>query len=406
MYLARFGVKNYKCLKDVEIPLTPLHVVIGPNDAGKTSLLEAMAALHQTPYEFPISQAFLQPWTGRELVFEGADSDTVELWGYWEAVPQGKSLATQSIGYGLAVRFPPEGNNCQLVDEWVQVEQKVRLTQTSNATALSRFLRGDLTPDPSEQEIFNTLGKVIRSAPIYSFNPRVMALPAALDPNRKFRMDRDGFGLPTMLHDILTADPERFLKLRDRFCELFPQFRSIRLETEKAIRRHHPVGPLWQEDVTEAGQGLRLETRTGRTIRGQQASDGTILMLGFLALSYLPEPPGLLLIEEPENGIYPKRLQEVVMMLRQMVHGAEGFHCPQIVFTTHSPFVVSFFEPKEVTFLSRDAGHPENGVLARPLRDAPHIRERLAEGQFYLGELWYNLSEEEIFGEFTAPSRD
>ena len=41
MFLSRFGVKNYKCLGDIDIPLTPIHVLIGQNDAGKTSLLEA-----------------------------------------------------------------------------------------------------------------------------------------------------------------------------------------------------------------------------------------------------------------------------------------------------------------------------------------------------------------------------
>jgi hypothetical protein len=36
-------------------------------------------------------------------------------------------------------------------------------------------------------------------------------------------------------------------------------------------------------------------------------------------------------------------------------------------------------------------------VQARPLRQAPNILERLGSGEFYLGELWYNLSEEELF---------
>ena len=122
-------------------------------------------------------------------------------------------------------------------------------------------------------------------------------------------------------------------------------------------------------------------------------------MLGFLALAHLPDPPTLLLIEEPENGIYPKRLGEVIQMLKQMVSRTEGVRFPQIIMTTHSPYVLSFFEPEEVTFLSRDPKKPEAGVRARPLRDAPNIRERLGGGAFYLGELWYNLSEQELFGE-------
>ena len=42
--LERFHVANYKALKDVSLDLTPIHVLIGPNDAGKTSLLQALAS--------------------------------------------------------------------------------------------------------------------------------------------------------------------------------------------------------------------------------------------------------------------------------------------------------------------------------------------------------------------------
>ena len=46
--LTHFKVSNYKCLVDVELPLTPIHVIIGQNDSGKTSLLEAMLALSRS----------------------------------------------------------------------------------------------------------------------------------------------------------------------------------------------------------------------------------------------------------------------------------------------------------------------------------------------------------------------
>ena len=43
----------------------------------------------------------------------------------------------------------------------------------------------------------------------------------------------------------------------------------------------------------------------------------------------------------------------------------------------------------------RDGG--SGPVEARPLRDAPNIEERLGRGDFYLGEFWYDLSEDEFF---------
>ena len=41
-------VNNYKCLVGVDFPLTPIHVIIGQNDSGKTNLLEAMLALSRS----------------------------------------------------------------------------------------------------------------------------------------------------------------------------------------------------------------------------------------------------------------------------------------------------------------------------------------------------------------------
>jgi predicted ATPase len=162
--------------------------------------------------------------------------------------------------------------------------------------------------------------------------------------------------------------------------------------TEEGMRREfRETGRHSASEI--AGKGFHFESRAGRLIRAQQASDGAILFLGFLALANLPKPPKLLLIEEPETGIYPERLGQIVGMLRKMTKDA-GDSAPQIVFTTHSPYVLSFFEPEEVTFMSRGS---DGAVRARPLREAPHIRERL-EG-FYLGELWYNLSEGELFAD-------
>ena len=132
-------------------------------------------------------------------------------------------------------------------------------------------------------------------------------------------------------------------------------------------------------------------------VRAEQASNGVILFLGYLALAFLPKPPNLLLIEEPENGIYPKRLEEIITLLKELVERTEGVRFPQIIMTTHSPYLLSYFQPEEVTFLSRPKDDPSGPVRARPLRYAKHIHDRMGGGEFYLGELWYNLSEEELF---------
>ena len=46
-FIERLTVKNYGCVKDVSVELTPLHAFIGPNDSGKSTLLRAMRTLVQ-----------------------------------------------------------------------------------------------------------------------------------------------------------------------------------------------------------------------------------------------------------------------------------------------------------------------------------------------------------------------
>ncbi|MHC4405303.1 MAG: AAA family ATPase [Planctomycetota bacterium] len=397
MYLSRFGVKNYKCLGDIDVPLTPIHVLIGENDAGKTSLLEAMAAFCASPAK-PLNDVFPEPWSGRELVSHASDEPSIDLSGEWSQAP----AQDPTVRYGLGAVFPGEGKVCRTNGEWMRTNGDLRTlkpdSERSNVTALYHWKNGRNLPHGVEPGDLDAIAEVVRPAHLYALDPRLMALPVAIFPQRKFRLDPDGLGLSTLLDDVLGYDAQRFIDLRTKFCHYFKQFVSVRIESENALSRQYVPSGLHRSGES-VGKAIYFQAPDGQSVRAQQASDGAILFLGLLALAHVPQPPSLLLLEEPENGVYPKRLEEVIKILREMSHQTEGVRFPQIILTTHSPYVLSFFEPEEVTFLSRPKDNPDGPVRARPLRDAPSIKEQMAEDAFYLGELWYNLTEEELFGE-------
>ncbi len=397
MYLNRFGVKNYKCLGDIDIPLTPIHVLIGENDSGKTSLLEAMLINSDETH----LKSITSPLDFRELVNHHASSEAIDFEGQWQSREADAGNRLVKLGFRLEYSEGYEGHYFKS-KEWVYRDACKIVKDTETGKIVNET-------DPailfSQEEISSEYIKYVKYvqprkyAVKYNFNPRVMAAPSVSNPNRLFRMDPDGFGLPNLLDNILGNNPERFIALRKNFCEYFPQFTSIRIEPAEGKRLQYNERESVLVTKDETGKGVYFDARSGRTVRAEQASDGAILFLGFLALAYLPTPPNLLLIEEPENGIYPKKLEQLVMLLKNLVERTEGVRFPQIIMTTHSPYLLSYFEPEEVTFLSRPKNDPSGPVRARPLRDAPYIEERLAGGQFYLGELWYNLSEGELFGD-------
>jgi len=90
------------------------------------------------------------------------------------------------------------------------------------------------------------------------------------------------------------------------------------------------------EDVhvaTPSPQERRIDLKidNGLVIRADDASVGVRLMLFFVALTYHPSPPKIILLEEPENGVHPRRLADVMKLLRDITQGVHCGHPAQVI---------------------------------------------------------------------------
>ncbi len=397
--ITRFRVKNYKCLGYVDFPLTPIHVIIGQNDSGKTSVLEAMCAMSKSTSCNNISEIFPGDWKGCELLNKSSDLNIIELDIFVDHIESDVNI---NLEYCLKLEVDESHIRCKVFAEFMNrydssgkiVESIVLSPKRTDISALAN--RMDYPSVSSERKTLIIVADELYRSTYLTFNPSIMSVASSFDVWRKFSMDTDGFGLPTLLDDILSYDPLLYMKIKEEFCDFFPQFKAVRIETEEGLKKQidRSGSITFSKSI---GKGLYFDTKSGTSIRAEQVSDGAILFLGFLALMYNPKPPKLIMIEEPEKGIYPKRLEEVIGMMRKLVENPGDRPVPQIVMTTHSPYFLSLFQPEEVTFLRREGG--TGPVRAYPMRDAPHIHERLGNGSFYLGELWYNLTEEELFAD-------
>lgn len=379
--LTKFSVKNYKCLADVTLPLTPIHVLIGQNDTGKTSLLEAIRAgcrimrlaVHEGGF---VDDCFPGEWIARELVWHASKYPEIKLSAVFDNDAKertGFSRSSIRIGFdGLKGSHVQSGESDDL-------ERSARLLDYS--------VDDNDVVDPwygSTVEGIAKLGPLF----IYRFRPNMMARPCALSSSTSFSIHPDGFGLPSLLDEIRDFDLDRFHAIQTAFTGYFPTYVKIRLANSKAWSRTYEAGHP-KDEFGLTGKQIWLTTVNGE-IRLQQASDGVILLLGILALTNTPHSPSLILIEEPENGIHPHRLIEIAKLLRLFVEREKN--APQIIMTTHSPYLLSQFKPEEVTLMRRQ---PDGSAKAFPLRDAKHLRERMGD-DFYLGEMWYNFDEEEL----------
>ena len=388
--IKRLRVKNFKALRDIEIELTPIHVLIGPNDSGKTSILDVLAALCRS-VDHKLAQAFLGSWKGTELVWGGNSQVPVTI----EVDFDDEIITT----YGMSVLFKPQTKGADARNEFLSVKEGTSVDPLP-------FLTGHTWPKhihdepaalvPSDE--LRRVHQILVGVHYYRLNPTFLALPVAPDSKRRFRMESNGFGLALCLDEILSVDRNQFAQLEKRFTEIFPHIESIALQQEAAYRA--PVdNPDRVTMLNKAdGKGLYFRMKeSGQLVPASQASDGTLLVLAYLSILYLPQPPRLLLVEEPENGIHPKRLRDILVILRNLVH--EQWHT-QVVLTTHSPYVLDLFKPEEVTLCTKlDTGE----IKTTRMSDSPEVVRQL--GVFTLGEIWTSEGDDKIADSKAQPER-
>ena len=117
-----------------------------------------------------------------------------------------------------------------------------------------------------------------------------------------------------------------------------------------------------------------------------QVSDGTMLMLAYLTVLRQTTPPELLAIEEPERGLHPYLIGELVRLFRRMSRGEVGGHVTQIVLATQSAELLEFAQPEEVRVLTRT---PDGGVRVDELPMAsPEWDKALRAHEGSLSSLW------------------
>jgi predicted ATPase len=221
----------------------------------------------------------------------------------------------------------------------------------------------------------------IRNHRIFRLSPAALGAPSA--PARSDvipSLGKDGAGLPTLLSVLAGAERRRLDAIEDQLVAAVPTLAGFQiLPTPEG---HHRLA------FTLKGSQTRIEA--------SQMSDGVLLLLGYLSLLHHPRPPAVLLLEEPELGMHPRWLADIVRLLRTLTTAAPAEAAParpatQVIVTTHAPALLDQVRPGEAFFLHRGA----DGAATATRFDAIHDIEERLQGSS-LGALWTALGEDRL----------
>lgn len=261
------------------------------------------------------------------------------------------------------------GRSLERTDWWRgDRSQDVEITGVGSGFSIHFKNKGGVTGDPGGDH-------TLRPSAYYALPASGVSMQSQgyVDTGEPPDIGRDGDQVAGLLDHLLRSDRDRFLAFEQRMRDLVPGFEGITIGTPNPEQRRI-------EFVIEGGFRLSAD----------KTSSGVRLLVFFVALAYHPTPPRLILIEEPENGIHPKRLEKVLILLREVCRGEHGGKPAQIVLTTHSPHLLDHIDPSEdqvLVFQRNDDG----SRTAKPA-DTDRLKNFLDE--FMLGEVWYNEGEE------------
>lgn len=204
----------------------------------------------------------------------------------------------------------------------------------------------------------------------YVLDHRAMALPAKRREGAELRAD--GGNLAAVLANLRDRAPDAFSALTEEMLRITREFSSLELV-------EHADGRV----------KFALRLAENGVVAADEMSQGTLYLLGLLALAFDPEPPHVLCIEEIDRGIHPRTLREIRDALYRLSypksHGSDR-RPVQIITTSHSPYFIDLFRdhPEEIVIAHK---HGRAAVFSR-LSEREDLPELLREGS--LGDMWFS----------------
>lgn len=346
-YIKRVRVQDFGCVKDATLELTRLHALIGPNDSGKTTLLRAVRTAMTHAHELFLGQP--NPAMNSQSSFD-----------------DGLISTSTSIDVSLALSDAPgelhftSQQKKGLPHAEVSQQDKVFFRDVFDAWAPQGG-----TDRNANIGSLNGVGFFQRNVQWIHFSAAAMRDPAVLfKEGDVISVEQDGRRLPAVYDAILNRGDDTFLNIAREVRSLFPSVKNIRLK-----------------NIATDTKAFEIELISGQRVPASFVSDGVLYFLAFAALEHL-SPVSVVLLEEPENGLHPARIADVMRVLRRISERV------QVILATHSPFVINELQGDEVTVVTRPDGQ---GTRVRRFCDTPNFEERSK--VYALGELWVSYAD-------------
>jgi len=377
--ITEFHARNILSLRDVSLRFrTKLTALVGSHASGKSNIVKAMYLLKLLLEGKGIRDAITElVETSTKLPFKFDTTRPITL-GFTAKVEANECM---KLTYELSFRCDREVVEHEVLKLNGQVVAEFRLVGDSSGT-LTIYTPSEITQSTTftidypqildslsvvtkarrglESRVVDMVPLLRRCLTVHHFSPE--SIRSGCELTHITELSYDGSNLASVLHTLLTTNRRKFLEIEKVLQSLIPEVDEL-------------ATPVHNKNVYIAFRDKSI----GDLIPPELVSDGTLRLLAFIIALYLGKQ--VVVFEEPENCVHPWLYRTLIDLFRKAP-------C-QVIFTTHSPYVLDLLNPEELVIVEKINGETKVRRVDNDPKLLERVRKLLTEG-IPLGEVWYS----------------
>jgi predicted ATPase len=348
-------IDGFKSIKKLELELQPINILIGSNGAGKSnfiSFFKLISAIFNTRLQKYITEEkadnilyfgrkYTQLMEAKIILTEDGINNNAYRFGLAQTKDGGLFLNYEGSGYNVT----RENNSSNYFHNYNLLESKYAISDRKRNTILQSYI--------SSLQVFH-----------FHDTSSTSCLRKECDINDNLYLKQDGRNLPAYLYFLKVKHPKIFRRIEKVISSVAPYFSNFILDPNRLNEKE--IELRW----VDAGD-------TESSFSAYQLSDGTLRFIALATLLMQPDPPAVIIIDEPELGLHPFAIGKLAGMMQ--IASSKS----QIIVATQSPGLISQFTPNDIIVMDRSV--EEKQTVFNRLK--PEMLEHWLQ-DFSLGNLW------------------
>jgi predicted ATPase len=325
----RIELENFKSIRKMDLQLRDINILIGANGAGKSNFISFFNLLRNIYIQNFQNYVAAQAGAENLLYFGLKNSEYLKTRIEFDKISAYFFKLMPNTMGGLF--FKEEGTEFN-----TEFDKNSGFDNWDNKPLISAInLESAIISQNNKYGRYKYVRNYLESFRIFHFHDTsaTAKIKQASDINDNTYLREDAGNLAAYLYWIQEQHPKTLQKIEQVVRSVAPYFEHFILQPNRLAPNY--IHLAWKEKGSEA------------YFNASHFSDGTLRFIALVTLFLQPEPPKVILIDEPELGLHPFAISKLAGLIKKSAINT------QVIISTQSVNLVDNFDPEHIIAVDR-----------------------------------------------------